>query len=235
MKLIFSVLDRYDIWPHFRKHYEEQGVTQFICVSYGPKLPGVYTIPAGLPVKDFTGIKDSICHNRVISQVIEHGEWFLIADLDEFAVVPGINLHEATGAADVVGATYICGWFYDRITADGSIPAQLEDDIWKQFPLATNASEVLCGGWTQKVVAVKGPTPVNGGHHDLRDDVPGWWRKQWRVRAQVHHFKWWGENPDKFFWNRFDEQGCYREELTRMTNHFRKHGGIDTTALKIYE
>jgi hypothetical protein len=221
-------LDRYELWPHFKRHYEQQGVTQFICVSYGPQLPGTYTIQANVPVAKFTGNLDATLHNNVIQRVIEPNEWFLIADLDEFAILPGMTLAQATRQADADGANCIKGLFADRITADGSFPAQLENDIWQQFPLCTNATERICGGCPTKIVAIKGPTPVSGGHHILASAAP----MPWVFNAWTHHFKWWGTNPGQFFWNRFEEPGYYRVELMRLRQHLEKHDGIDITFLK---
>lgn len=232
MKLIFSVLDRYELWPHFKRHYEAQGVTQFICVSYGPKLPGTYTIEAKVPVAQFSGELDAALHNSVIKRVIEPGEWFIIADLDEFAVVPGMSLAQVVQKADAGGYNIIRGLFADRVTADGSLPAELEEDIWQQFPLTTDATEYICEGCPKKMVAIKGPLPVSGGHHILKQGTPAEVYNIMPENAWVHHFKWWGPNPAEFFWNRFDEQGLYREELKMMLAHFEKHGGIDTTPLR---
>ncbi len=111
--------------------------------------------------------------------------------------------------------------------------AELEDDIWTQFPLCTDATEFICGGCPKKIIAIKGPVPVDGGHHIFsRSQVPLAHYKPWLTNGWIHHFKWWGPNPERFFWNRFDEQGLYREELSLMLKHFREHGGIDTTQLR---
>jgi hypothetical protein len=143
-----------------------------------------------------------------------------------------MTLAQATQQADSDGANYIKGLFADRITADGSFPAQLEDDIWQQFPLCTDVTERVCDGCPKKIVAIKGPTPVGGGHHIFDDAIPTPYYKPWAPNAWIHHFKWWGPNPEQFFWDRFDEQGLYRTELVLMLEHLRKHDGIDTTNLR---
>ena len=136
MKLIFSVLDRHELWPTFRDYYRSMGITQFLCVSYGPKLDGVTAhFPAHIPPKEFNGPHDALNHNYIIDRCIQPDEWYAIADLDEFTVFPdGSTLIDATRRATKDGANLICSTFRDRITADGSIPTVLEDDIWKQFP-----------------------------------------------------------------------------------------------------
>jgi len=235
MKIIFSVLDRYDLWPHFRKHYQAQGVTQFVCVSYGPQLPGTLTVNAGITPCDFTGQKDALLHNSLIYRIIEPDEWFIIADLDEFAEVPNMSLREATQEAQSAGANHIRGIFYDRVTANGSIPTHLEDNIWQQFPLSTNATSVICGGWAEKMVAIHGKIPVNGGHHDVHETVSEQYKRQWPTIAHVHHFKWWGKDMARFFWTRTHEPGIYRVELQRLVQHFNQHQGLDLTILKQFE
>lgn len=235
MKIIFSVLDRYDLWPHFRSYYQAQGITQFVCVSYGPRLPGTIHIDANLPPSEFTGSEDALRHNKVIQDIIKPDEWFFIADLDEFIQMEGTTLVNGIQVAQEAGANCIQGIFNDRITPDGSFPAKLEDDIWKQFPIRANVTEKICGGLQIKLVALRGPTPVNSGHHTVREDVDKSSMLRLNVFAKVHHFKWWGENVGDFFWNRTDEPGLYRVELSKLTEHFKKHNGIDLTVLDYFE
>jgi hypothetical protein len=232
MKLIFSVLDRHELWPHFRDYYQAQGVTQFLCVSYGPVLDGVTTIRANIPQQEFTGIGDAQKHNAVMRQHVRPYEWCIIADLDEFHKVPGMTLVQAIQQAQADGANHIKGHFHDRVTADGSIPEQLEDDIWQQFPLATNATQVVSGGWMKKVVAVKGSLRINGGHHALHDDCKAQ-GKLWQTWAQVHHFKWWGPNPARFFPSRFKGKPVYRQELEKLASYFQENGRININDLKV--
>ncbi len=230
MKLVFSVLDRCDLWPQFKAHYEAQGITEFICVSYGPKIPGTKHIESQIPASKFNGYVHADVHNRVVKNHIKIGEWFIVADLDEFSVIPGISLQQATEQADIDGATFIQGLFSDRLTIDGSFPAQLQDNIWEQFPICTDITSSINKGACAKIVAIKGPMPVCAGHHDLDKSlisktsyVPS------TMCPWVHHFKWWGVNPCEFFWGRGNEKDCrqtyYRQELVRMIKHLNDNNG----------
>lgn len=235
MKLIFSVLDRHDLWPHFRKHYEAQGVTQFLCVTYGPRLDGVTHIPATIPPESFSGIHDAQFHNNVLDMYVRPSEWCVVADLDEFIVVPDMTLREAASCAQREGANYVRGQFYDRLTADGSLPAELDDDIWTQFPLSTNVTQVIARGCVEKVTIIRGDTRVAGGHHALAT-TPVY---PWKTMSKVYHFKWWG-NDDNFFLTRWhnarESAHPYAHEKEDTVEHLHTHKNcIDLSKLQILE
>jgi hypothetical protein len=231
MKLIFSVLDRHELWPIFRDYYKAQGITQFLCVTYGPRLNGVTHIPAPIPPREFNGDRDAQFHNAVIDEYVKPSEWYAIADLDEFVVFPdGSTLCEAVARATKDGANLIWGNFRDRITADGSIPTQLEQDIWKQFPLKTNATEALTGGCSTKITAAVGKLHLRGGHHNITDES---WKqgKRWQTYSEVHHFKWWGE----LLAPRFKALPCYQQELDQLEQHIQANNGININDLEVFE
>jgi hypothetical protein len=214
MKLIFSALDDIRLWPHFKDHYVQQGISQFLCVSYGPRPDGALIIPASIPPSLFTGDNDAVQHNAVIDRYVCRDEWCIIADLDEFAEFPGTTLLQEVRVAEKYGANVVMGTFRDRITEDGDFPAHLGPDIWSQFPLQTNATESLTSGWPHKVIVFRGTKRVGSGHHTVIHHENA---KVWRNNGIVHHFKWWG-NPRRFG-VRFDEQGVYRAELNRLEKY----------------
>ncbi len=231
MKLIFSVLDRTDLWPHFRAHYQTQGITQFLCITYGPQLDGAIMIPASIPKQSFTGVNDATQHNRVLQQFVSPNEWCAIADLDEFSIVDEGNstLVDACRQAQADGCNVISGVMQDRLTKDGHFPAHLEADIWTQFPLQLDITNRVLGGCKDKVVCLKGWVRVGGGHHyPIKADTVF----PWHIKATVHHFKWWGANPTQFFTHRINEgKGqWYTNELQRLATHLEQHDGhIDTS------
>lgn len=248
MKLFFSVVDRIDLWPHFRRHYEQQGVTEFFCLTYGSDGnrnildDDVTHWEINIPKTDYTGKQDSINQNIFIAMNVHPMEWFVVADLDEFHVVPGMTLIDAARLAEADGTHYIQGRFFDRVTADGHLPAQLEDDIWNQFPLSTNATVVVAHGETNKISVARGDCRFNAGHHWLSNawkrNHPKW--KPWKTKSKTYHFKWWGgdgtgESVAQFFDRRYHDLAPYRRELNNLFTHVRTHDGINVEALKIFE
>jgi len=236
MKLIFSVLDRHELWPIFRDYYKAQGITQFLCVTYGPRLDGATHILSHVPPEEFNGERDADHHNAVIDNYVEPDEWYAIADLDEFVVFPdGSTLCEAVARATKDGANLIWGNFRDRITADGSIPTQLEKDIWKQFPLKTNATTALTGGCSTKITAAVGKLHLRSGHHNITDES---WRcgaRRWQTHSEVHHFKWWGENLTQFLSSRFKALPFYQQELDKLRQYIQANNGININDLEVFE
>jgi len=220
MKLIFSVLDRTDLWPHFQAHYQAQGVTQFLCITYGPKLDGAIMIPASISSQSFTGVNDANQHNRVIQQFVSQNEWCVIADLDEFAIVNdgSSTLIDACTQAQKQHYNVITGVMLDRVTRDGHFPANLEENIWQQFPIGMNVTGSIVGGCIDKVVCLQGNIRVGGGHHYPLQNAHV---RQWHKKINVHHFKWWGTNPTQFFLKRIHEgkEQPYTQELNRLNEY----------------
>lgn len=233
MKLIFSVLDRADIWPQFRRYYQSQGVTEFLCVSYGPQLDGVaHTFKSPIEHHQFTGRADADCHNEVINRMVRPDEWCIVADLDEFYSVPGMSLIDTIHLAQREKCNHIRGIFYDRITADGHLPAKLEPNLWKQFPWSVNASEVISGGCIHKICAMRGDMRVAQGHHAVITNP----RRPLNRLAKVYHFKWWAPDPTNWFGDRPMTDKLYKSEMTRLDAHLKQHSGyLDTSVLSTLE
>lgn len=246
MKIFFSVVDRIDLWPHFRRHYEAQGVTEFFCLTYGPNGDrnildnDVTHWEINIPKVDYVGKKDTINQNCFIGMHVHPKEWFVIADLDEFHVVPDMTLLQAARHAEAEGCHYIQGRFYDRVTANGHLPAELENDIWKQFPLSTNATVVVSHGEINKVSVARGDVRFSAGHHYVHGRRRNDKKIPWEVNSKTYHFKWWGgqgggKSVAQFFNDRYVDLPPYLREKANLTEHFHEHDGIDVSALKIFE
>jgi hypothetical protein len=193
-------------------------------------------IPATVPPESFSGILDAQAHNSVLDMYVRPGEWCVMADLDEFMIVPGMTLREAASGASRDGANHIAGYVYDRITEDGSIPTELEDDIWKQFPVSTNATHAICGGCINKAAIIRGDTRVSGGCHTLITQPLQPWPKH---LASVYHFKWWSNDPTFFVrrWKEAQESGHpYAHEKKILVDYLDENNGrIDLSKLEILE
>jgi hypothetical protein len=203
-------------------------VTQFFCVSYGPRPDNVHGIfYPHVSRQRFSGIDDAISHNKVIRDYVDDNEWCIVADLDEFYSVPGMKLTDAIQQADIAKCTHLRGIFYDRITSDGSFPAHLEDNLWKQFPLSVNATAAISRGCNQKVCAVRGYQLVGPGHHTMETKSKPWPDQI----VKVYHFKWWGSHPAQWFGTRPNTNPQYLDERERLASHLRKYGRLNTSLL----
>lgn len=197
MRLFVNIHHSADLLPHFLRHYREQGVSVF-CVgvfggecnphwseinasligySYERRTFGAY----GEPMYGFT---DSCVQDEWRKRIIKPEEWYAVADLDEFAVgYDGLPLGELAYEADMHGYCAVTGGLFDRITATGELPEQLEEDIWKQFPIAIEATKLMVKGNSSKQILARGDVPIVSGHH-VHEERGRWWR------LVVHHFKW---------------------------------------------
>jgi hypothetical protein len=193
MKLIFSVRDDIEIWPMFKGFYEIQGITEFLCVSYGPKLWGDNVITEYVSEIDkgrSLGYNDSLMQEIVKKKHLKVGEWVVTADLDEFITFGEIEKNSITRECELAksrNCEYILGRFVDRVTTDGSLPEKLEDDIFVQFPICKDITERILGGCSDKVVASRFDVELSAGHHyPVKKNL----NMHNRI-ASVNHFKFW--------------------------------------------
>jgi hypothetical protein len=196
MILFVNIFDNADLWPHFVRHYRALGVTHF-CV-------GIYRMAENpvtekiTPIDDcsverfsfldgwtYNGPEDSEAQDRMRQKLVNASDWYAVADLDEFAVCP-MNItgkfKEEIAISDSRGEQVICGGVFDRTTADGSLPAHLEDNIWRQFPMTLELTKRFVRGNASKVVLARGDVPISSGHHVV-GQIGRW-------GCIVYHFKW---------------------------------------------
>jgi len=97
LKLICTITNNSDLLPHFLKHYSKQGVTHFYFFKYASadrlhipqKYKNVVTVinsccTEGVREHDFNILNPL----HILQQTfIGYDEWFVPADLDEFATI----------------------------------------------------------------------------------------------------------------------------------------------------
>src|SRR5581483_11615442 len=199
MQLIFNIADSIQLLPHFLTHYTRIGFTRFHIGVYryeeNPLFSQIkthcstydYTIEPGV-MGEFTGGADSEIADRLRSTHVKPSDWYGIADLDEFfEISPFPSLAALIDACRAVGARAVVSELYDRIAADGSIPAALTDQpLEKQFPLGCLITKNIAGGFIRKIILARGDVPVTSGHHSTK-------AKALRLSGKVHHYKWHGD------------------------------------------
>ena len=115
------------------------------------------------------------------------GDWFILADSDEFQVYPE-SFTSVVQSASERGYDHIKGFMVDRVASDGGFPkVESNRSLWEQFPLAGLVTFPLAGGNILKVVAAKGSVRISPGQHYA---LGGHAYPSDRYNIPIHHFKW---------------------------------------------
>jgi hypothetical protein len=226
MVLICSIYRNIDLLPHFIKHYRSLGINTFIFgVWEGKSNPlwddlqkyqenGILFEQTGSGI--FSGIKDAKSHNHLRWKYVKKGEWYVIADLDEFHQLEDFrHFQELAKHCEEKGANYVRSQFEDRLTTDGSLPTAIDSqlDIFEQFPVSFPVTLKLVKGETNKIIMARKEVKVGAGHHFVKS-FPNFVKKSfpfvkdfhftegfpWLVKCvalnrvfKTAHFKWWGQ------------------------------------------
>lgn len=182
--------------PHWLAHYRAIGVRRFIIGISDWETHGLYAqvsewVSAArdvalvhLPDVELGG---AVITKHELSMLRDHSVegWVVPADLDELYEYPA-PLAELT--AERAWHKWVGGRFFDRVTMDGTIPADVAADVWDQFPLGCNLLEHF-GLPVEKVMLVRSGIEYRPGHHSVPDDIVPY---RFEREGIVHHFKWCG-------------------------------------------
>lgn len=232
MKLIFNIFNRIELLPQFLCYYRKMGVDVFICgIWNGKNNPLWNEVNDASIIKvesfsgSFSGRRDSESQNLLRKKYVKPDEWFCCADLDEFYVIDDYNnFNDLTIAAEEESAELVWGRFVDRITSDGTIPENVENDIWEQFPLEIELTRNVANGCCEKVILSKGKIPINPGHHYFFE--PDY--KAFIKIGKVMHFKWWGKLVDYLYFrlNHYKKLGLpWYQESEKLIEYINQHNG----------
>ncbi len=231
--LIFSVIDNPRLLPEFVRHYLNQGVTNFYaCVhpKLGNRIAEVDHIMRQvggqievMPDQEFNGQFDSQFQDSIRSKYVLPEEWYVVADIDEFHMVPNMRLASAIQHATEDGAEVIAGEFRDRVTATGVLPPDISDilPLSIQFPCTAKVTQVITRGHAGKVLCARGHIPIESGHHRYKGIA-------WHGRGWADHYKWWGPLREKAQARAvsYETQGLFwSDESRRLLAHLDAHDG----------
>lgn len=129
MKLFVCVFDDARLLPHFLRHYDRFGVTEF-HIAAPPDLAD-YIADASRNYRviehndlnvagSFTGGAEAVTKMRELVQGPE--EWVVIVDLDEFVEFPE-PAPDLARKVEAEGANIARGVMYDRFAIDGQLMA----------------------------------------------------------------------------------------------------------------
>jgi len=197
---MFNIIRDYGLLPYFLRYYCCKGVTRFICglhqgqqnehlIDIREKLRGyAYTIGCSY-FEDFSGERDAVAQNRLLADVLAPGEWYLVADPDEFHYHAAFaTFIEMRTAAEKEGADYVGSYLLDRLQNDGKLAdLDLRFSLDEQFPLVARLTERILGGCCDKVVMARCGIAISPGHHFAEG-------KGASFTCETHHFKWQGSD-----------------------------------------
>jgi len=165
---------------------ENSGIVEFnrFLESHGLSLFSVYR-------DEFDAISHRAHLDRVHQAAAGECEWIVWADSDELHEF-GAALPEVISALQQRGLQALGGQFIDRISRDGAMPAPDPNlSAWRQFPIGSNLTRSVVGGWTGKIVLAHRGERLRVGNHTLLDEF-GYakYPAGLEYSVPIHHFKW---------------------------------------------
>jgi hypothetical protein len=187
------------MFDHMLRHYRDMGVDSL--------LVNVHLERYGDPLYEDIRVVSRRYHAEIVSVFVGNwlqsvnpylyrhtmqqapGDWFLLADTDEFQVYPR-DVRATLRVVEEMGFDFVEGFFIDRVDKNGALPDVKSDTRpWEQFPLAGLMTFPLLRGNILKVVAAKGSIGIAPGQHYAYKGS-GCAREDCFI--PVHHFKWTG-------------------------------------------
>ncbi len=210
IKLLTVIGHGTSLLPHFIKHYQNQ-VDEINIAVYETDLHPTLGDEISELIKDYDNvnisivIKERLYDWEKVTQLYNfikmknQGEWFVIADIDEFHLYPNNNLRELISDCEKNNWDIVRGGFIDRIGRGGEFTELTnEQSIWEQFPNAGFFRYPMSKACPNKICVMKGYIEVTSGQHYAKIDGHTTWKWQgWNHplinpndHVQVHHFKW---------------------------------------------
>lgn len=206
MILFTTVDDRVDLLPFFIHYYARLGADRIVVGVWNgtdnssyPKLKAhAQAAPSGCVVEliesircdydHYSGVAETPWLNKMRLELVPEGEWYSVADLDEFYDFTGGKFDRLRACTESKECHAVSGGFgmafIDRIAKDfPSLPAFGEATLDATFPLACCLSQAMgCG--TTKIIMARNDVPIIPGHHYT------FGHPVLERFADVHHFKW---------------------------------------------
>lgn len=230
MKLFVCVFDDARLLPHFLRHYDRFGVTEF-HIAAPPDLAnyvaGVSRNHRTIQYNDFnvagsfTGGVEALTKTRELAQGPE--EWAVIVDLDEFVEFPE-PVTGLVGKVEAEGGNIIRGVMYDRFAIDGQLkPFDDDSELSSLFPVRARFRSLVMRGNEFKGVVVKGHLRSEHAHHQFYDERP------YSKLLDISHYKW---NDRAIERTRLAREMCsaanspwdFDGEFRRVLDHYDQHG-----------
>ena len=141
MRLFVCAVDDVRLLPHFLRHYERSGVTEFHVATPRHLANSIESVSHNYlviqyhdfdAVASFTGGAEAVTKMRETAQGA--GEWVVIVDLDEFVEFPE-PVTKLAEKAEAESANIVRGVMYDRFAIDGQLKDFADDfGLVRAFP-----------------------------------------------------------------------------------------------------
>lgn len=234
MKMFVSISDESALWPHFVRYYHQMGVNEFFVATLPTTLP-LPAVRENVRVRTFPRIPPGDMHMgghtvtyELRRQFVGPEEWHWIADLDEFHELDR-PLDQLLAQATALGYNSVGGRFVDRITADGSLPAIGDQDLFEQFPVECDITHKLLGAHNRKVMLIRGPLASRHIYHSLQGERP------FPTEMTIYHFKW-NASVLSMLTTRLRQEKengwAHWGESKRFMSHLETHGRINLNAVR---
>lgn len=245
IKLLTVIGHGTELLPHFIEHYQKQ-VDEIEIAVYETELNPLIGNEVSQIIENYENVKISIVvKERVFDwekvtqlynfiKMKSRGEWFVIADIDEFHLYPNDDLHKLIYDCQENNWDIVRGGFIDRIGRGGEF-VELKDNesIWRQFPNAGFFRYPMSKACPNKICVMKGYVDLTAGQHYAKINDHTTWRWQgWNHpliapiethSVQVHHFKWDSTSIDRILEvANLNEDYAFSSEYFQMYKELKK-------------
>ncbi len=245
IKLLTVIGHGTSLLPHFIKHYQNQ-VDEINIAVYETDLHPTLGDEISELIKDYDNvnisivIKERLYDWEKVTQLYNfikmknQGEWFVIADIDEFHLYPNNDLRELISDCEKNNWDVVRGGFIDRIGRGGEFTELTnEQSIWEQFPNAGFFRYPMSKACPNKICVMKGYVDITSGQHYAKINDQTTWRWQgWSHpliapidthSVQVHHFKWDSTSIDRILdVANINEEYAFSNEYFQMYKELKK-------------
>ena len=230
MKLFVCIFDDARLLPHFLRHYERFGITEFhvaaplTLADYVARASRKYMVVQYNDLNvagSFTGGAEAVTKMRDLAQGPQ--EWVVIVDLDEFVEFPE-PVTDLVRKIEAEGGNIARGIMFDRFAIDGQLKAFDDNsDLSAVFPVRARFRRLVMGGSEIKGVLLKGLLKSEHAHHKFSDE------RLYSKQFDISHYKWNDRAIDR---TRLAHEMCaaagspwdFDGELTRVLSHYDQHG-----------
>jgi hypothetical protein len=228
VKLFVCIFDDAGLLPHFLRHYDRLGVSEFHVATTPSLAEEVSEAAAAYRASVYTEFEVAETVTGGVTAVAamrdraqDLGEWVVIVDLDEFVEVDG-PLQDLMPELERENANVARGIMYDRFPADGRpTPFDADSDLPSLYPVRARFIRDVMQGTDFKGFLVKGHLQGEGAHHIFAGE-----RVFSRV-FEISHYKW--DDPTlrriKQALEMTQAAGLdWSEEYRRILEHYAEHG-----------
>ena len=192
MKLFVCVFDDARLLPHFLRHYDRFGVTEFHIAAPADLANHVANASRNYRViqyndlnvaGSFTGGAEAVTKMRELAQGPE--EWVVIVDLDEFVEFPEPgDRPRREWSRPRVEISLAASCTIDLLSTVSSRLLTTTRSFPQLFPVRARFRSLVMRGNEIKGVLVKGQLRSRHAHHEFHDERP------YSQMLEISHYKW---------------------------------------------